>query len=43
MAVSIPIVSEFVDTGIKGAMKAFSDFRTSVAQAEGGMAKFKAG
>lgn len=43
MAVSIPIVSEFVDTGIKGAMKAFSDFRTKVSEAEGGMAKFKAG
>ena len=43
MAVSIPIVSEFVDTGIKGAMKAFSEFRTKVSEAEGGMAKFKAG
>ena len=43
MAVQIPIVSEFVDTGVRGAMKAFSDFRTSVSQAEGGLNKFKAG
>lgn len=43
MAVQVPIVSEFVDTGVKGAMKAFSDFRTSIAQAEGGLNKFKAG
>ena len=43
MAIQVPIVSEFVDTGVKGAMKAFSDFRTSIAEAQGGMNKFKAG
>jgi methyl-accepting chemotaxis protein len=42
MAVSIPIVSEFVNTGIKQAERAFMDIRKQVAQAEGTMGKFKA-
>ena len=42
MAVSIPIVSEFVNTGIKQAERAFLDIRKQVAQAEGTMGKFKA-
>jgi hypothetical protein len=42
MAVSIPIVSEFINTGIKQAERAFVDIRKQVAQAEGTMGKFKA-
>jgi hypothetical protein len=42
MAVSIPIVSEFINTGIKQAERAFMDIRKQVAQAEGTMGKFKA-
>lgn len=42
MAVSIPIVSEFINTGIKQAERAFLDIRKQVAQAEGTMGKFKA-
>ncbi len=39
---SIPIVSEFINTGIKQAERAFVDIRKQVAQAEGTMGKFKA-
>ena len=42
MAVSIPIVSEFINTGIKQAERAFFDIRKQVAEAEGTMGKFKA-
>jgi len=42
MAVSIPIVTEFVNDGIKKAERAFVDIRKQVAQAEGTMGKFKA-
>ena len=42
MAVSIPIVSEFINTGIKQAERAFVDIRKQVSAAEGTMGKFKA-
>jgi len=42
MAVSIPIVSEFINTGIKQAERAFLDIRKQVSEAEGTMGKFKA-
>lgn len=43
MAINIPIVTEFVDAGLKSAQGAFDTFRTKVGEAEGGMGKFKAG
>ena len=43
MAINIPIISEFSDAGIKAAKAAFGNFKTAVADAEGGMGKFKAG
>ena len=43
MAINIPILTEFQDNGIKAAKAAFANFKTSVADAEGGMNKFKAG
>jgi hypothetical protein len=43
MAINIPIISEFSDDGIKAAKAAFANFKTAVADAEGGMGKFKAG
>jgi hypothetical protein len=43
MAINIPIISEFQDKGIKAAKAAFANFKTSIAGAEGGMNKFKAG
>lgn len=43
MAINIPIITEFVDQGLKSAQGAFTNFRTQVAQAEGAMGKFKAG
>ena len=43
MAVSIPLVTEFQNRGIKAAEAAFVDFRKQVGQAEGTMGKFKAG
>ena len=43
MAVSIPIVTEFVNDGIKKAERAFSDIRKAVDNAEGTFGKFKAG
>lgn len=43
MAIRIPIITDLQDQGIKDAKKAFSDFKTSVANAEGGLGKFKAG
>ena len=42
MAVSIPIVTEFVNDGIKKAERAFFDIRKQVSEAEGTMGKFKA-
>jgi hypothetical protein len=43
MAINIPILTEFSDAGIKSARAAFGNFKTAVADAEGGMGKFKAG
>ena len=43
MAINIPIVTEFVDTGLKSASGAFTNFRNQVSQAEGGLGKLKAG
>lgn len=43
MAVTIPLVTEFQNRGIKAAEAAFVNFRKQVADAEGGMGKFKAG
>ena len=43
MAINIPIITSLEDKGIKAAKAAFSNFKTSVADAEGGMNKFKAG
>ena len=43
MAINIPIITSLEDTGIKNAKAAFGDFKAAVANAEGGMGKFKAG
>ena len=43
MAVTIPLVTEFQNRGIKAAEAAFVNFRKQVGQAEGTMGKFKAG
>ena len=43
MAINIPILTEFSDNGIRAAKAAFQNFKTAVADAEGGMGKFKAG
>ena len=43
MAVTIPLVTEFQNRGIKAAEAAFVNFRKEVGQAEGTMGKFKAG
>ena len=43
MAINIPIITSLEDSGIKAAKAAFGNFKTSVADAEGGMGKFKAG
>jgi len=43
MAIRIPIITDLQDKGIKDAQKAFGDFKIAVANAEGGLGKFKAG
>ena len=43
MAITLPIVSEFTDKGVKSAEAAFKNFKTQVGNAEGAMGKFKAG
>lgn len=43
MAITLPIVTEFSDKGIKSAEAGFKNFKAKVAEAEGGMGKFKAG
>ena len=43
MAIRIPIITDLQDKGIRDAKKAFGDFKASVANAEGGLGKFKAG
>lgn len=43
MAINIPIITEFVDKGLKSAEAGFDHFKGKVAEAEGGMGKLKAG
>jgi len=43
MAINIPIITEFVDAGLKSAQGAFDNFRTKVGEAEGSLGKLKAG
>ena len=43
MAINIPIITSLEDSGIRAAKAAFGNFKTAVADAEGGMGKFKAG
>ena len=43
MAIRIPIITDLQDKGIRDAKKAFGDFKAAVANAEGGLGKFKAG
>lgn len=43
MAIQIPIITEFIDQGLKDAKSAFGNFKTAVKNAEGAMGKFKAG
>lgn len=43
MAITIPIISEFNDKGIKGAQGALNDLRRNVGNAEGAFGKMKAG
>jgi len=43
MAINIPIITEFVDSGLKSAQGAFDTFKTKVSEAEGGLGKLKAG
>jgi len=43
VAINIPIITEFSDAGLKSARGAFDTFKGKVAEAEGGMGKFKAG
>ena len=43
MAIRIPIITDLQDKGIRDAKAAFNNFKTSVANAEGGLGKFKAG
>ena len=43
MAITLPIVSEFADKGLKSAEAAFKNFRTKIGEADGAMGKFKAG
>lgn len=43
MAVSIPIVTEFIDKGIVSAQAAFNTFKTKVGEADGALGKLKAG
>jgi len=43
MAINLPIVTQFVDSGLKSAKAAFANFKTDVNAASGSMNKFKAG
>ena len=43
MAINIPIITEFVDAGLKSATGAFNNFRTKVGEADGAMGKLRAG
>jgi hypothetical protein len=43
MAINIPIITEFVDQGLKSAQGAFDTFKGKIGEAEGAMGKLKAG
>ena len=43
MAINIPIITSLEDKGIRAAKDAFTNFQTSVGNAQGGLNKFKAG
>ena len=43
MAITIPVLTEFSDKGLKSAKAAFANFKTDVGNATGAMGKFKAG
>ena len=43
MAINIPIITSLEDKGIRAAKDAFTNFQTSVGDAQGGLNKFKAG
>lgn len=43
MAITIPIVTEFADKGLKSAEAGFNNFKMKVSEAEGGLNKMKAG
>jgi hypothetical protein len=43
MAITIPVVTQFSDKGLKSAKAAFANFKTDVGAATGAMGKFKAG
>jgi len=43
MAITIPVLTEFSDKGLKAAKAAFANFKTDVGNATGAMGKFKAG
>ena len=43
MAINIPIITEFVDQGLKSAQGAFDNFKKQVGEADGAIGKFKAG
>jgi hypothetical protein len=43
MAITIPVITEFSDKGLKSAKAAFANFKTDVNAASGTMNKFKAG
>jgi TP901 family phage tail tape measure protein len=43
MAITIPIVTEFADKGLKSAEAGFNNFKMKVSEAEGGVNKMKAG
>jgi len=43
MAIRIPIITDLQDQGIKQARLAFGNFKSAIADAEGGLGKFKAG
>jgi hypothetical protein len=43
MAINIPIITEFVDSGLKSAQGAFDNFKSKVGEADGAIGKLKAG
>ena len=43
MAITIPVITQFSDKGLKSAKAAFANFKTDISNATGAMGKFKAG